>query len=138
MVLVRHAAKKTFPKSLSSLTPSMQLKRYSMIKPTHIKSIWQPFLANFSNFLLHAKEILSNFGNALANSSGDFTDLLTKIQNHSIPSPVKIVNSGLHFLFSFFTVFYFFLLLFFFFSIFRTMRVRVYQSHCHISHKLMV
>ena len=38
---------------------------------------------------------------------------------------VKIVNSGLDFLFHFY----------FYFSIFRTTRVRGYQSHCHISHK---
>ena len=36
---VHHAAKIKFPKSSSSLTPSMQLKRYSMIKPIRIKSI---------------------------------------------------------------------------------------------------
>ena len=86
-VLVRHTAKKTFPKSSSSPTPSMQLKRYLMIKLIYIKSIWQPSLANFSNFLLHAKKILLNFGNTLADSSGDFTDLLTKIWNCSISSP---------------------------------------------------
>jgi len=34
-------------------------------------------------------------------------------------------------LFSLFTVFYFY------FAIFRTTRARVYQSRCHISHKLM-
>ena len=83
---IRHVAKITFPKSSSSLTPSMWLKRYLMIKPIRIKSIQQLSLANFSNFLLHAKEILLNFGNALANSSGDFTDLSTKIQNCSILS----------------------------------------------------
>ena len=33
----------------------------------------------------------------------------------------------------FFTLFFFF----FYFSIFRTTQVRVYQSRCHISHKLM-
>jgi len=65
----------------------MQLKRYLMIKPICIKSIQQPSLANFGNFLPHTKEILLNFGNALANSSGDFTDLSTKIQNCSILSP---------------------------------------------------
>ena len=40
-----------------------------------------------------------------------------------------------YFLFSF--SFYFTLLFLFLFSIFRTTRVRVYQSRCHISHKLM-
>ena len=43
---------------------------------------------------------------------------------------VKIVDSGLHFYF----LFSFILILF---SIFRTTQVRVYQSRCHISHKLM-
>ena len=47
---------------------------------------------------------------------------------------VKTVNSGLHFfLFTLFSFSFSFL----FFSIFRTTQVRVYQSHCHISHKLM-
>ena len=40
-----------------------------------------------------------------------------------------------HFLFLF--LFYFSFLFLFLFSIFRTTRVRVYQSRCHISHKLM-
>ena len=40
-------------------------------------------------------------------------------------------------LFSLFTLFYFTLLFTFYFSIFRTTQVRVYQSCCHISHKLM-
>jgi len=44
---------------------------------------------------------------------------------------VKIVDGGLHFfIFSFHFIFLFF-------YIFRTTQVRVYQSHCHISHKLM-
>jgi len=38
------------------------------------------------------------------------------------------------FLFSFYFIFLFFFL---FFSIFRITQVRVYQSRCHISHKLM-
>ena len=52
---------------------------------------------------------------------------------------IKIVDGGLHFLFSLLTLFYFsFLFLFFIlFSIFRTTQVRGYLSHCHISHKLM-
>ena len=36
-----------------------------------------------------------------------------------------------------FSLYFIFLLLFLFFSIFRTTWVRVYSSHCHISHKLM-
>ena len=40
---------------------------------------------------------------------------------------VKIINGGLYFIVSFY-----FILFFFYFSIFRTTRVRVYQSHCHI------
>ena len=53
--------------------------------------------------------------------------------NHSLfkPPVVKIVNSGLYFIFSFH-----FILLFFSF-LFRTAQVRGYQSRCHISHKLM-
>ena len=34
--------------------------------------------------------------------------------------------------------FYFHIVLFFYFSIFRTTRVKVDRSHCHISHNLMV
>jgi len=49
---------------------------------------------------------------------------------------VKIVDGGLHsFLFSLF--YFIFLFFYFLFSIFRTTRVRDYQSRCHISHKLM-
>jgi len=50
--------------------------------------------------------------------------------------PVKIIDSGLHFFFFLFTLFFFYFS-FLFFSIFRTTWVRVYQSCCHISHKLM-
>jgi len=39
--------------------------------------------------------------------------------------------------FIFFSLYFIFLLLFLFFSIFRITWVRVYQLHCHISHKLM-
>ena len=49
---------------------------------------------------------------------------------------VKIVDGGLYFISSF----HFILFLFSFsfsFSIFRTARVRVDWSHCHISHKLI-
>ena len=56
---------------------------------------------------------------------------------HSLPeSVVKIVDGGLHFIFSL-TLFFFFFFFYFLFSIFRTTQVRVYQSRCHISHKLM-
>ena len=40
------------------------------------------------------------------------------------------------FIFSFHFILFLFLFLFYF-SIFKTTRVRVYQSYCHISHKLM-
>jgi len=60
-------------------------------------------------------------------------NLYVKLEKYN----VKIVDGGLYFIFSFH--FYFTFLFFFFsFSIFRTTRVRVYQSRCHISHKLMV
>ena len=39
--------------------------------------------------------------------------------------------------FYFFSFILIFLFLYFLFSIFRTTQVRGYQSHCHISHKLM-
>ena len=47
-------------------------------------------------------------------------------------------SSTVDFVFIFFFLLYFiFIFLFLLFSIFRTTWVRVYQSHCHISHKLM-
>ena len=49
---------------------------------------------------------------------------------------VKIVDGGLYF-YSLFSLYFIFSFLFLFCSIFRTTQVRVYQSHCHISHKLM-
>ena len=58
--------------------------------------------------------------------------ILLKLQ--ASPIVVKIVDGGLYFIFSFH---FHFTLLFFSFSIFRTAQVRVYQSRCHISHKLM-
>ena len=48
---------------------------------------------------------------------------------------VKIADDGLYFLFSFYFIFFVFFS--FSFSIYRTTQVRVYQSRCHISHKLM-
>ena len=48
---------------------------------------------------------------------------------------VKIVDNGLYFIFPFHFIFLVFFS--FSFSIFRTTQVRVYQSRCHISHKLM-
>ena len=60
--------------------------------------------------------------------------------NLTLSSPtnpcVKIVNGGLSFYFLF-LLYFIFSFLFLFFSIFKTTQVRVYQSHCHISHKLM-
>ena len=52
---------------------------------------------------------------------------------------VKFTNSRLSFLYFIFH-FHFHLVLFSYFSIFRTARVRVRsdQSHCHVSHNLMV
>jgi len=49
---------------------------------------------------------------------------------------VKIVDGGLYFIFLF--SLYFTFTFTFTFSIFRTTWVRVYQSCCYISHKLMV
>ena len=59
-----------------------------------------------------------------------------KTCSQGLPSvyAVKIVDGGLHFLFFIFTLFFFY----FYFSIFRTTQVRIYQSCCYISHKLMV
>ena len=64
---------------------------------------------------------------------------LTTISNLVLKSTnmcVKIIDDRLNFYFHF--LFYFsFSFLFFSFSIFRTTRVRGYQSRCHISHNLM-
>jgi len=49
---------------------------------------------------------------------------------------VKIVDGGLYFISSFHFILLYFTFLFHF-SIFRTTWVGVYQSRCHISHKLM-
>ena len=49
---------------------------------------------------------------------------------------VKIVNGGLGFYFLF-SLYFIFCFLFLLFSIFRTTQVKIYQSRCHISHKLM-
>jgi len=54
----------------------------------------------------------------------------------SVTIPVKIVDGGLGFYFLF-SSYFIFCFLFVFFSIFRTTQVKVYQSCCHISHKLM-
>jgi len=51
---------------------------------------------------------------------------------------VKIVNDELDFYFHFYFILFSFFSFFFYFSIFRTTWVRVYQSCCHISHKLIV
>jgi len=51
-------------------------------------------------------------------------------------SIVKIVDGGLGFYFLF-SLYFIFSFLFSLFSIFRTTQVKVYQSRCHISHKLM-
>jgi len=48
---------------------------------------------------------------------------------------VKIIDGGHCFYFSLFTLFFFFF--FFSFLFLEQTQVRVYQSHCHISHKLM-
>ena len=55
------------------------------------------------------------------------------ILSHSMVS--RSLTVDFIFYFSLFTLFFFFFFLFF--SIFRTTWVRVYQSRCHISHKLM-
>ena len=49
---------------------------------------------------------------------------------------IKIIDSGLYFYFLF-SLYFIFIFIFILFSIFRTTQVRGYQSHCHISHKLM-
>ena len=69
------------------VTDSIHVAKKIFDDKTHLYQIHMTAILSFGNFLLHAKEILSNFENALADSSGDFTDLSTKIQNYSIPSP---------------------------------------------------
>ena len=85
VALARLAAKKTSLKSSSSLTPFMRLRRYLIPSPICIKSTCLPSLMNLGNFLLPAKKITLNFGNALVDSDGDFTNLLTETRNRSSP-----------------------------------------------------
>ena len=83
--LVRLATKKTSLRSLSSPTPSTWPRRYSILGRIHIKSTWQLSSMNFGSSSPLAKEITSNFGNALVDSSGIFTNPLTKTQKCSNP-----------------------------------------------------
>ena len=92
VVLARLVAKKTSLKSLLSLTPFMQPRRYLIPSPIHIKSTCLPSLMNLGNFLLPAKEITLNFRNALVDSGGDFTNPLTETQNRSSPCPYSRVK----------------------------------------------
>ena len=62
--------------------------------------------------------------------------LIIRLVNYSITTSVKIVDGGLYFIFSFHFILFFWFS-FRLFSIFRTVRVRGYQSCCHISHNLM-
>jgi len=57
---------------------------------------------------------------------------LEKIEGKDKDNIVKIVDGGLHFIFSL-TLFLFLFFFYFLFSIFRTTWVRVYQSRCHKS-----
>ena len=61
-------------------------------------------------------------------------ELLAVLRIHPV---VKIVDSGLCFYFLFFFSLFLEFYFLFSFSIFRTTRVRVCLSRCHISHKLM-
>ena len=70
---------------------------------------------------------------ALCTNCGLFKSLVMFFSITVGSATVKIVNNGLDFYFHF--SFYF--ILFCFSFIFRTTQVRVYQSRCHISHKLM-
>jgi len=65
-----------------------------------------------------------------AEKQADTLSLKDNLTNDS--SSVKFTNGGL----SFFL--FYFLFLFFYFSIFRTTRVKVDRSRCHISHNLMM
>jgi len=72
---------------------------------------------------------LINFLFEVFNTNGTKNGEVTKVVSRSLT--VNFI-----FIFSFhFILFLFFLFLLF--SIFRTTQVRVYQLHCHISHKLM-
>ena len=91
-VSIKHAAKKTYPKSLLSPIPSMQQRRYLIINPIHIRSIQQPFFVNYVDSSLQTKKIPLSSGNVPAISIGDFTRPLTKIQSHLIHSSYSQVN----------------------------------------------
>ena len=61
----------------------MQPRESLIIALTSIKSTLLLYLANCVHFSHLTSQIPLNFGNALANSNGDFTMMLTKTQNYS-------------------------------------------------------
>ena len=68
----------------------MRPKEYSTVMHIPTKSILPPFLMNYSPSFQLTSPILSNSGNALANSDGNYTLKSTKIPNpfrslHRIP-----------------------------------------------------
>jgi len=81
--LIKPALSTICPKSSSSLIPSMQPRKYSITVRILIKSIQPPFSVNYvpSSHLMNPT--LSNFGNAPANSDGDFTPMSIKTPDHS-------------------------------------------------------
>jgi len=116
------------------------------------EKLWTHIMVNFitkllvvagKNAILVVYNRLSKMMHFMATTKGTsveglarlFRDNVWKLHRLLESIVVKIIDGGLYFIFSFH--FYFTFLFFFFFSIFRTTQVRVYQSHCHISHKVM-
>ena len=120
-------------------------KNIKPVKPVDItstKSYVQASKQSYANNTLEVIKIKDIFPALDAQK----VDQIHKIVNGSLkPKPqiqmtTKVSSSqivDLAFLYFIFH-FYFHAVLFFYFSIFRTTRVKVDQSHCHISHNLMV
>ena len=84
MALINLHIYKTSPKLLSSLTQSIQQKRYLILYLTRFKNKWPLFLMAFENSFLGIMKTWLNSGNAQVNTSGPFTIVSTLKQSLSI------------------------------------------------------
>ena len=80
---IKLALSTTCRKSLWSPTLSMQQRKSSIVDRILIKSIQLPYSANCVPFSHLMNPTLLNFGNAPANSDGDFTQMSIRTPNHS-------------------------------------------------------
>ena len=125
----------------------MESPRLSQSK-SFLKIIGIPYISEFTNICISIEEvekiIKENhiFNNVILASRPRIIKVSPKLDILIIwidiwdAQSVKIIDDGLYFIFPFHFILFLFSF-FFYFSIFRTTWVRVYQSCCHISHKLM-